>query len=84
MWEFLRHFNHIEGPARLVQYDDMLYPQYDRKFTAITADTWKWLQEQAAKRISERGDDNVHPNVLAHWKRIAAGKVPFGMAVEAA
>ena len=81
-WELIRHWGGIEGPARLVQYENMLFPQYGHNFTAISAETWKWLQEQAAKKIAE--SDHAHPAVIAHWKRIAAGEVPFGLAVEAA
>ena len=31
MWEFIKRFMHLEGPMRLVQYNDMLYPQYFEK-----------------------------------------------------
>lgn len=85
MWEFLRHWNHIDGPARLLQFDDMMYPQYARKFTSISSETWEWLQKKAKEKLAEHPDGNsVHPDVIAHWRTIAAGDVPFGLAVEAA
>lgn len=83
MWEFMRHWNHVEGPARLLTYDDLLYPQYAHKFTAITEDTWKYIQKKAKEQIAEKnGNDSIHPDVLAHWRSVADGNVPFGLQVE--
>lgn len=83
MWEFIRHWQGIDGPTRLMQYDDMLFPQMEHKFRAISAETWEHLQKKAKENLS--GDRAfAHPDVVAHWKSIAKGKVPFGFAVEAA
>lgn len=84
MWEFISHWMHYEGkPLRLINYQDMLYPQYREKFLQISAETWKWLQEEAKKLIATAEPDGYcHPDVERHWKSIAAGVVPFGYAVE--
>lgn len=79
-WEIIKEFMFIKGPARLVDYENMLYPQYQRKFSkTITPDTWEHLQKKAKELIGE--ERNVHPDVLAHWKSIAAGDIPFGYAL---
>lgn len=79
-WEFYRRWLHEEGPARLVKYEQMLYPQNASQFAkVIDKGTWKWMQEQAKKRDADNAQ--AHPKVRAHWKSIAAGKVPFGYSV---
>ena len=79
-WEFYRRWLHEEGPARLVKYEQMLYPQSADSFDrVISPSTWKWLKEEAVKRACDTA--SAHPSVMAHWKSIAAGKVPFGYSV---
>lgn len=83
MWDFIQGWTktHNECGLRLVDYDDMLFPQYNYKFDKIiSSDVWKNLQEQAEKLLADK-TDYVHPNVLAHWKSIVDGKVPFGYSV---
>ena len=86
MWEFVKHWMHLEGPMRLVQYDHMLYPQYFEKFDqVISPDIWKNLQTKAMENLIKAGNgDMVHENVVAHWKSIVNGVVPFGYVVQAA
>lgn len=80
-WEFVRGWNTFdEGPKRMVQYANMLYPQYAEKFAqTIDPATWKWLQEKAASNLVE--NPNAHENVIAHWTSIANGVIPFGYSV---
>ena len=83
MWDFIRQwmYPHNECGLRLVDYDDMLFPQYQDKFEKIISpDTWNKIQEQARKYVDE--NDIVHPNVLAHWKLIINGEIPFGYVVK--
>lgn len=84
MWEFVKRFMHIEGPMRLVQYNDMLYPQYFNKFDqTISVDIWKSLQAKAMENMVKAGNNSsTHPDVLAHWKSIVEGHVPFGYVVQ--
>jgi hypothetical protein len=80
-WGFYKHWmREPDGPKRLVSYEDMLYPQSERTFRAITPDTWAWLQARARERLAESPD--AHPKVAAHWRSIVDGTVPFGFAVE--
>lgn len=81
-WEFARAWRGIEGDARLLEFDNMLFPQYEERFDKTLAlDTWQRLQAKAAKELKANGD-RAHPEVVAHWESIIAGKVPFGYRVE--
>jgi len=86
MWRFIREWGMDlkDKPLRLVNYSNMLYPQYDYHFEkTINSNTWKWLQAEAKKNLD--GDNMCHhasPNVIAHWQSIVDGKVPFGYAVK--
>lgn len=67
-------------PLRLVNYSDMLYPQYAEKFASrISTATWEKLQKEAKDNLERERE--AHPNVKAHWETIAAGRVPFGYEV---
>jgi len=85
MWEFIQHWMHKEGPMRLLEYGDMLYPQYVDKFDRVlTQNTFKWLQEEANKKLSG-GDEFCHelsPDVRSHMEDIVAGKIPFGYRIK--
>lgn len=82
MWEFMRHWEGVEFPARLVRYENMLFPQYERHYQkTINQETWDWLQDTAKKYLEDRGT-LASERVVAHWKSVAAGKVPFGYTVE--
>lgn len=83
-WEMLRGWNPGmigECGARIVNYDNLLYPQYERTFTSIPASVWDKAQEEAARKI-EGADKFVAGSVLDHWFSIADGTVPFGLNVE--
>ena len=80
MWEFMGHWNNITFPARLVTFEDMLYPQYEDKFKkVICKETWDWLQKQAEDRLKNNLD--ASSKVKKHWEVIVSGKVPFGYSV---
>ena len=67
--------------AKLVDYDNLLYPQYEYKFDkSIDFKTWKNIQKAAKKLLS----DGVYANldVKEHWRSIVKGKVPFGFHVK--
>jgi hypothetical protein len=84
MWEFIRQMNYRGNKCglRMIDYDNMLFPQYAYKFEkTISSDTWKLLQEEA-KRNLEEDLTYVHPAVMNHWKSIVDGVVPFGYKIE--
>lgn len=83
MWKFI--FNYMYSDNRigmkLINFDDMLYPQYESKFDkVISKRTFKDLQKLAKEKIAEAEQSlgSVVPIVLNHWKSIVNGKVPFG------
>lgn len=82
MWEVIRYMNYENNKCglRLLDMDDLLYPQYEHKFTAISKDTWDAVKKEARKRLLERGA--AHPDVVAHWESIVEGNVPFGLRIE--
>lgn len=80
MWEFIRRWIHIDGPARLLQFKMMLYPQHADDFTTIEPRTRDWLVAEAKKQLESAGE--MHPSVRAHMESVAAGKVPFGYTVK--
>jgi hypothetical protein len=72
---------HINGPVKLVKFEDMLYPQYNYHFNkTMSADTFKWLQEQAQSNLLNKS--NACDEVIAHWQSIANGQVPFGYKIK--
>ena len=82
MWEVIRYMNYENNKCglRLLDMDDLLYPQYEHKFTAISKDAWDAVKKEAQKRLLERGA--AHPDVVAHWQSIINGKVPFGLRIQ--
>lgn len=83
MWDFIEdwQFTHNKCGLRIIDYDNMLYPQYDHKFEkTIRSSTWTSLQEAAKDRLEE--SPGAHPEVRAHWESIVNGQVPFGYRVE--
>ena len=79
MWEFVSNWmsEYHNKPLKLVNYADMLYPQYQHRFEkTITEDTWMWLQEQAKNNLDNLG--YACDEVRAHWQSIVDGKVPSG------
>ena len=80
MWTFIREWMYFNNKCglKIVDYDNMLYPQYDCKFEkTINSDIWKGIQRQAKINL-ENIDDYTHINVINHWKSIVNGVVPFG------
>ena len=83
MWDFIQNwtYTHNKTGLKIVDYDNMLYPQYDYKFDkTISPETWSALQKEAAEKLAAAGD-YAHPDVVEHWRSIANGEVPFGYKV---
>lgn len=80
MWEFIQHWQGYKGPLKLLNYENLLYPQYEHTFTTISHDTWEWVQEEAKKKLSTVSE--VASTVERHWQSIANGELPFSLKVE--
>lgn len=79
MWSVLERAFNVTGPARLLRYEDALYPQNSDMFTTIPESTMAWLKEEAARILLS--DRLIHPDVTRHLKAVADGEPPFGLSV---
>ena len=82
MWNFIRHWTYTNNKCgmKILDYDNLLYPQYGYKFEkTISKETWGAVQTHAKSLLSERID--AHPAVIAHWKSIVDGNLPFGFKI---
>lgn len=80
-WQFRNEWLQERSPARMLNFERMLFPQYQDHFEKIISpDTWRWLQEQAAEKLAN--ENLANESVRAHWRSIAAGQVPFGYTVK--
>lgn len=86
MWDFIKEwmYGSNQSGLRIVDYDDMLYPQYKDKFDKIISkETFECLQKAAQESLDEvKQGREAHPNVIKHWKSIVAGNVPFGYKIK--
>lgn len=81
-WPIIREYMGVKGEsgARIVNYDDLLYPQHEHKFNQISQDCWDKIQFRAQENLKDKPD--AHPNVRAHWESLVEGKIPFGFTLE--
>ena len=83
-WSMIREYMGIEGTsgARIINYDDLLYPHKENVFREISQECWDSLQAQAKEMLGMEKEVVPHPDVKAHWQSIVDGKIPFGMRLE--
>lgn len=84
MWDFIKSWSYEDNKCglKIVDYDNMLYPQYEDKFDkVIPKETWELLQKQAEQELKESGY-YANLNVVDHWSSIMNGRVPFGYKVK--
>lgn len=72
--DILRRTRSIEGPFIILEGEYMLYPQYDLQDQLDSAiSEWEdWASEEAAKKLAQNKEENIHPKVWAHWQSLAA------------
>ena len=88
MWQFICKFMYPDNKLglKLLNYDELLYPQYAEKFRReISKSTFEKIQQEARQKLVELADNTengkphmCHPSVYAHWQSIVKGQVPFG------
>ena len=81
MWEYIQFWMSLHHPLSLIDYENMLYPQYEDRFTSISKETFAWMQKRAREILEENKDHGMHPNVREHMERIIMGQPPFGFRV---
>jgi len=79
MWNFIRHWlpDFASSPLRLLIYEDMLNPAFEKHFTTITPDILHWLQEKAKWNLENIKD--ASDELKQHWQSVVEGKIPFGI-----
>ena len=83
MWDFIKDwsFRGNKCGLKIVNYDYMLYPQYNYKFQkTIKKDTFEALQKAAENNLKKHQLSSSA--VIKHWKSIVDGNVPFGYTIE--
>lgn len=77
-WLLMSEFwGNSEVGRRVIDYDDMLYPQYQNRYEkTITRDQFSKLQKKASERLA--AGTPMHPDVKKHMESIVAGTIPFG------
>lgn len=81
--DIIRRVRSIDGPFSIIDYSWLLYPQHCDKFHhTLTRRTWAWAQEEAKKKLDGIDEFKPHPDVKAHWEKIVAGEIPFGLELE--
>jgi hypothetical protein len=74
--DILRHTRHLEW-GRVLNFENLLYPQYcDAEHFPGFAELLELHKDELAKRakalLEKDAVSPTHPNVLAHWKALAA------------
>lgn len=78
--QFLSQWLLIEGPFRIVAYEQMLYPQYEKHFQkTLPRQVHAWLVDQAQTKVAGGG---MAREVREHMMEIAEEKLPFGWAID--
>lgn len=81
MWDFVCdwQYPHNKCGLRILDFDNMLYPQYEFKFAkTISFEQFEGIKKQAKENLK---NSNAHPKVIEHWKSIADGNIPFGFTI---
>lgn len=75
---------HNKSGIRLLDYDDLLYPQYEDRFLEhkISEESAEELKKEAQKLIDEHRAGMVAPVVLKWWEKIAKGEFPKWLAIK--
>lgn len=83
MWEVIRHMNYEDNKCglKLIDMDDLLYPQYEYKFHTIDRDPWKMVQQEAKNRISE--SETAHEKYLKDMEQYKRDLEQFKVDVKA-
>jgi hypothetical protein len=85
MWEFVCSWTYENNKCglRLIDYDNLCYPQYKDNFTkpSITKGVLEAVQKRCKELLKGEKGSGASDRVVAHWKAIAAGGVPFGLEI---
>lgn len=72
------------GPKQVIEWENLLYPQYDYKMPrSVTRRTFDHLQKKAKEGLNREQDrkGTMSAKVLERWTLVAEGRLPPGMEV---
>lgn len=79
--EFIRTWLNLKAPFKLVNYEDFLYPQHERRFKKLLPPSiWAWIKAEAKHQLDNKCA-YTEARYELHWRSIVDGKVPFGYKV---
>ena len=86
MWGLVRYLGYQNNKCgmALLDYDNMLYPQYSERFNQeLPVNVWENMQKCARQQLTQAQQNKIkaHPDVVTHWQQIVDGVVPFGWKV---
>jgi hypothetical protein len=82
-WLLVRDLFLVGGsPLRLINYAELLHPQFEEKFTTIPPATWAEVQRHARTMLANPLAQYASEEARRHWQSIADGNVPFGLKVQ--
>lgn len=80
-WELAEHLTSFKRPCRILDFNNMLYPQYQDDFEKrISQNAFEHLQTEAKKMLGN--EQRARADLKKHWQSIVDGKIPFGYTVE--
>lgn len=88
-WEMIRGWGvWTDGPLQIVQWGQLLFPQYDDKMPRfVSKDIFKALVAKAKEKLEDTSrepvwHEHVHPDVKARFELLASGKAPDWLTVK--
>lgn len=72
--DFIRRTRMIQEPFYLVTLRKVFYPQYNitEEIQEFIKKNKDWIREEAKRKMDTDDINNVHPEVWAHWQRLAS------------
>jgi len=72
--DIIRRTRRLKGPFMIVDLSKALYPQYNlaQDVTNALLNSRAWLRDEAKKKLKDKFVKSCHPDVIAHWKKLAA------------
>ena len=69
MWQVIREWNFQNNKTglKILDYDDLLYPQYKASFVSISSKIWESVKKEAQNKINQN-NDKVEKWKVAHDK----------------
>ena len=69
MWQIVRQWNYQGNKTglKILDYDNLLYPQYEDAFTSISSENWELVKKEAQNRIDQNNAE-IEDRKAAHDK----------------